>query len=281
MLGFAKRILRLQWPEGVDLTAGVVARARAIESRRSDRLFHDPCAKRFATAAKLNRMGKVRDIASDYFVLRTRFFDDYLLDACAAGCRQVVILAAGLDARAFRLAWGEGVNLFEVDLPGLLSFKERVLAATTARPLCRRVVVPVDLCGAWPAALYSAGFRVEQPTAWLAEGLLMYLTAECNDRLLARIATLSAPGSRLAMEHLNRAYLELSHMRPVHEWLDAVGSPWKSHLDDPCQWLAGHGWRAEVFRPAQVATRYGRPVPGVVRPCLNGAAQCWLVTAMR
>lgn len=274
-----------QLPEGVSLTAVVIARARARESRRPDRLFHDPLSSAFTSAAapasSLCDSGEAQDMGSDYFVLRTRFFDDYVLDACGTGCRQVVILAAGLDARAFRLAWPVGVRVYEVDFPSLLSFKEGVIAAVSAIPTCERVIVPTDLCDDWYAALLSVGFHLEQPTCWLAEGLLMYLTPEHNNGLLARIGPLSAPGSRLALEHINQQYRDLPQMRPAHGWLESIGAPWRSHLDDPCGWLGGHGWQAEVLHPAELARRHGRPIPELVHPAVIGAGRAWLVSAVR
>lgn len=136
-----------------------------------------------------------------HVVIRTRFFDDYLLDAAAAGVRQVVLLAAGLDTRAFRLPWPGGVRVFELDLPEVLTFKAQVLARSGAAPCCGRAVLPVDLRTDWRGALLASGHDLGQPTAWLVEGLLIYLTATEAGRLLADITATSAPGSRLAFEH--------------------------------------------------------------------------------
>jgi methyltransferase (TIGR00027 family) len=86
-------------------------------------------------------------------VIRTRFFDDYLAAATAAGCRQVMLLAAGLDTRAFRLAWPQRTRVFEVDLPDVLAFKETVLATRNAAPRRERITVPADLREDWMAEL--------------------------------------------------------------------------------------------------------------------------------
>ncbi len=172
-------------PQGVGRTAIGVAHVRAEESRRPDRLFHDPYAEAFVAAAP-NTLPTEHEASHDlaawgaewavHATIRTRFFDDYLLAAGAAGCRQVVLLAAGLDTRALRLDWPEGTRVFELDLPDMLTFKERVLADHPSRPApapCERTTVAVDLRADWPAALTGAGFDPSQPTAWLAEGLLI------------------------------------------------------------------------------------------------------------
>jgi methyltransferase (TIGR00027 family) len=210
-----------QVPTGVALTAVGVAAARAAESRRSDPLFDDPFAADFVTAAGVappftdHRPPATQDNGDlwswfvSYVPIRTRFFDDYFRDACAAGCRQVVILAAGLDTRAFRLTWPAGVHLFELDTPEVLAFKEQVLAERDATPACQRVAISTDLRQDWPAAVVQAGFHPGEPTAWLAEGLLMYLTRDECDQLLDRIGQLSAPGSRLAIEYVDQATIQL------------------------------------------------------------------------
>jgi methyltransferase (TIGR00027 family) len=121
----------------------------------------------------------------------------------------VVILAAGLDTRAFRLTWPAGVRLFELDTPEVLTFKEQVLAERDATLACQRVAISTDLRQDWPAAVVQAGFHSGEPTAWLAEGLLMYLTQDECDQLLDRIGQLSAPGSRLAIEYVDQATIQL------------------------------------------------------------------------
>src|SRR5262245_54924437 len=159
---------------GVSRTAVWVASLRAAETRRADKLFDDALAREFVSAAggapETNPVGTV-----DFLAIRTRFYDDRLLAACAEGIRQVVLLAAGFDARAFRLAWPAGVRLFELDLPELFGFKETVLTAGGAIAACARVIVPADLRGNWADALEDAGFDRSARTAWIAEGLFPYL----------------------------------------------------------------------------------------------------------
>lgn len=203
---------------GVGKTAIGVASLRAVESRRPDRLFDDPYAQAFVEAARalvpeLADSGLDGDHRSltgigalfySHVVVRTRFYDEYLLAATAAGCGQVVLLAAGLDTRAFRLSWPKPVRLFELDLPEVLSFKHRVLAGQDAIPGCARATVPVDLREDWSCELLAAGFQPAISTAWLAEGLLIYLSREEAATMLTVMGELSASGSRLSFEHSPR-----------------------------------------------------------------------------
>ncbi|SFC70580.1 SAM-dependent methyltransferase [Streptomyces aidingensis] len=266
---------------GVSRTAVIIAQARAREHARPDRLFTDPLAEPLVEAVGWIPVQAAGRMNEEHFVLRTRFFDDCLRDAAGAGCTQVAVVAAGLDTRAFRLDWPDGTRLFEIDLPGLMAYKEAVLGVQGARPACDRTVVTADLRDDWPDRLTAAGFDPGRPTVWLIEGLMMYLTEDDNDRLLGRIGALSAPGSRLALEHVNRAYTELPDMRAVHERLRRVGASWVSTMEDPVGRLAGHGWRAAVTPQTELARRHGRPVPRLTDPQIVGDARMWLVSAER
>jgi methyltransferase (TIGR00027 family) len=257
---------------GVGETALGMARVRARESRRPDRLFDDPYAEAFLAAspdtlpeepAGGSPLGAVGALFQFNGALRTRFFDDYLLAAAGAGCRQVVLLAAGLDTRAFRLDWPEGVRLFELDLPEVLRFKEQVLGERGIMPRCRRVVLPVDLreggARGWPAALTGAGLDPARPTAWLVEGLLVYLSPEEAGRLLGAVGELSAARSQLAFEFRDDAFLERARAIPG---MRRYTSLWKGGLGpDAPEWLARHGWRARLRDRAAVAASYGRAAP--------------------
>ncbi|MBF9070049.1 SAM-dependent methyltransferase [Streptacidiphilus sp. NEAU-YB345] len=243
--------------------------ARANESKRPDRLFDDPYAAAFVRAAAASAASasvqvprgepsEARRAMSAHLVLRTAFFDDYLLDAVGTGgCTQVVLLAAGLDARAFRLDWPDGVRLFELDLPDTLAFKERVLAAEQAEPRVSRTVLTVDLREDWAAALVAAGFDPGARTAWLIEGLLIYLEAADAAALLKQVGKLSAPGSRLSLNrgrHLQRT-LELSLREPA---MAAATSLWRGGLgEEAAQWLRRHGWLVHEIHEDELADRYG------------------------
>ncbi|HEY3686930.1 MAG TPA: SAM-dependent methyltransferase [Streptosporangiaceae bacterium] len=263
-------------PEGVGRTAIGVAFVRAGESRRPDALFHDPYAWRFVEAQSWRPPESLPDAADvrrrfwttviEGTVVRTRFLDEYAEAATRAGCGQVVILGAGLDARAYRLDWPAGVRLFEVDTADVLGFKDRVLDGEPAR--CARVPVATDLRDDWPAALTAAGFRADEPTAWIAEGLLIYLSDAENDVLMERLGALSAPGSRLGLTLSGRKDGDPVVPRAGAPADGDPGSPtvtvvgmWRSDGPaDPETWLAGHGWDATVYRTGERAEAYGRPM---------------------
>jgi methyltransferase (TIGR00027 family) len=263
---------------GVGKTALGVAMVRARETLRPDRLFADPLAQAFVDAApglvarreadrRAAQAGDARGLVGRSLyqraVIRTRFYDDFLTGAAGEGCDQVVLLAAGLDTRAFRLDWGEEVRLFELDLPDVLAFKARVLSQAGAGARCARTVVPADLRGDWPAELAGAGFAPDARTAWLAEGLMFYLTAAQAGNLLAAVTGLSAAGSQLSFEHSPGAASALINrtqsMPAIHEYAEL----WKGGLgQDAPGWLAGHGWPPRLHSLADVARSYGREFSG-------------------
>lgn len=264
-------------PPGVGRTALGVARLRAAESARPDRLFDDPLATAFAAAAPDD---SEPDAAPDsrpaessgpagipggrlgfHVVIRTRFYDDYLLAAAAAGCRQVVLVAAGLDCRAFRLDWPDGLRLYELDQPDVLDFKETVIGGQGAQPRCQRRAIPVDLRGDWPVRLTEAGFDPARPTAWLVEGLLIYLSADQAARLLTGVGTLSHPGSQLALERGDYAPSLISETRTTARGA-RLAALWQGGLgQDHAAWLGEHGWQAVRHDMGQAAAGYGRPAP--------------------
>jgi methyltransferase (TIGR00027 family) len=199
----------------VGVTATLVAAFRAAATRRAAAVITDPYAEPLVDAVGVEALTRLArgefDITepgqdavfanmTDYFVARTRFFDDFYIDAGRAGIRQAVILASGLDSRAYRLPWPTDGTVYEIDQPAVIEFKTAVLARRGAAPLADRRVVGVDLRHDWPAALIRAGLDPTRPTAWIAEGLLMYLSADARDRLLDNITNLSARGSRFACE---------------------------------------------------------------------------------
>jgi methyltransferase (TIGR00027 family) len=197
----------------VGATATLVAAARALATRRGDPLVNDPFAEPLVRAVGIAAFSRALDgdddiadtegarLLIDVVAVRTRFFDDFLLDAGAAGLRQAVILASGLDSRAYRLPWPAGTTVFEIDQAGVIAFKSRVLAAHGASPAAGHRTVGVDLRDDWAAALRDHGFDSGAPTAWIAEGLLIYLPPEAQDRLFNTITALSPPGSRIATEY--------------------------------------------------------------------------------
>lgn len=202
----------------VGATATMVAAARAMASAADDPLIDDPWAAPLVRAVGLDFFTKMLDgdldlsqipnssperlrAMIDAMASRTKFFDDHCIDSTAAGIRQVVILASGLDSRAYRLPWPTGTVVYELDQPQVIEFKSATLAEAGARPTAQRRAIPIDLREDWPSALRAAGFDPSAPAAWLAEGLLIYLPPDAQDRLFDQITALSAPGSTLATEY--------------------------------------------------------------------------------
>ncbi|WP_439661612.1 SAM-dependent methyltransferase [Lentzea sp. HUAS TT2] len=273
-----KRVLQ-RTPVGVARTAVLIAAARANEQGHLRRLFDDPLAAVLVEAAgSASDLNGVRTLAGDHFVLRTRYFDDELL---ASASPQVVLMAAGLDTRAFRLQWPPGTTLFELDLPELVEFKEDALRDRLAQPTCDRVVVPCDLRDDWATALIRAGFDPKRPTAWLLEGLFMFLPPDAGEQIMYWVSAMSASGSTLALEHVNHAFRELPQMKAVHQRFDALDARWQSDVEDPVEWLGGYGWDATVTHQVDLAARHDRPVPAITDPLKVGDARIWLASAVR
>ncbi|WP_167161817.1 MULTISPECIES: class I SAM-dependent methyltransferase [Streptomyces] len=249
-------------------TAVGVARVRALESERENALFRDPLARAFATAGGLwpassplpaDEAARRRRLAVAFsIVIRTKFLDDLLQQAAASGVRQVVLLGAGMDSRAFRMDWPDGTRLFEVDTAAPLAFKTSVLRQERAVARCERITVAVDLREDWPGALAAAGHDPTAPTVWIAEGLLIYLPEDAVELLLARIGAQSAAGSRLGLTLGSRGVIERFGADATP---GSAASMWVSEMpDDPVAWLAEHGWDASSHTLRERAAAYGRPI---------------------
>jgi methyltransferase (TIGR00027 family) len=259
----------------VGSTAVMVAAARARETESADPLIVDPFARVLVDGAGtgmwetfIDESVTERIKAADpeaaaifenmlgYQAVRTHFFDAFFTDAANSGIRQVVILASGLDARAYRLKWPAGTVVFEIDQPKVLEYKSQTLATHGATATATLREVAIDLRQDWPTALRAAGFDPTAPTAWLAEGLLMYLPAEAQDTLFTEITALSAPGSRVSAEaigHRDEERREQMRMR-WEKMADEIGLERPvdisdltyndSHRADLTEWLGAHGWIA-------------------------------------
>ena len=244
----------------VALTAQFTAKARAIESQRADALFHDPWADLFAGRAGNAWLARQQ---SEYpglpLILRTRFFDDFFAERMRdASLRQVVLLAAGYDTRAYRLAWLEGTRLYEIDQPAALARKEALLQQQGASPRCERIALDANLASDWSAPLLAAGFTPERLSIWLLEGLLMYLTQTEAENVVNTITRLAPQDSRIGLDLLNTATLISPWTQERIARLAQREMPWQFGIDDPRAWLAPLQWDAQVSTPEEVGRRLER-----------------------
>jgi methyltransferase (TIGR00027 family) len=286
--------------ESVGATALGVAAARAAETESENPLISDPFARVFLNAAgdgmwnwfaapdlpaeiaeaepdlKPRMQGMV-----DYMAARTSFFDQFFLDAVRSGMHQVVILAAGLDSRAWRLPWPDGpdgITVYELDQPRVLEFKSSTLRESGAQPTCKLVHVPVDLRHDWPAALRQAGFDASAPSAWSAEGLLPFLPAVAQELLFERVHAMSASGSRIAVEAPGPDFLDedarakqretmqrvrdlMAKLEPERDIPDVQDLWYLEEREDVDAWLRRHGWDVTVTPAEQLMARYDRRPP--------------------
>lgn len=242
--------------KGVAFTGQMSAAMRAAENARPDRYIKDEHSALLVGEAP-PLMEKIIE-RSPFFpfaqpILRTPVGDGTILKAAGAGVRQVVLLAAGMDTRAFRLALPFDTTVFELDLPEVFEFKDPALAAAGVTPVCDRRVVTADLKGDWTTPLKAAGLRPGRPVAWVIEGIFGYLEQEENDRLLDTLGAMSPAGSMLTFDALHPNFNTAPEMAPMRAGFD--GQPYRLHvaLEDPVSWLDGHGWRAEAYREADLA----------------------------
>jgi methyltransferase (TIGR00027 family) len=274
----------------VGATATMVAATRALASAEPNPIINDPFAAPLVRAVGLNFFVRLvngdivasqthdqavqaeRDLQleTDSIAVRTRFFDDFFLNASRDGVRQAVILAAGLDARPYRLSWPSGSVVYEVDQPKVIEFKSAVMSALSAAPAADRRTVSIDLREDWPAALRRSGFDDTQPTAWSAEGLLMYLPPDAQDRLFDNITALSAPGSRLATEyHGNDSGPTMSERAAQFNkrWatlgcdIDLSGLFFDGERSNVAEYLNDRGWQVSTRPRRDLFADYGRVFP--------------------
>jgi len=217
---------------------------------------------------------------------RTRFWDDFVVAAVEEGILQVVMVAAGMDTRAFRLPIRANATVVELDEEQVLADKQTVLDREHVVPRCRRIVVPVNLATkGWPEVLISQGFDSASRAVFVAEGLSMYLDADENARLLDQLAAFAAPGSRLGIDMVSHDYLENPAVAPYFELARARGVYWRFGTNYPASFLAEHGWKAAVTDIFVVGRRFGRWPPHGVSETVSARAEglgtAYFVTAER
>lgn len=252
----------------VGATATLVAAARAAASRQIDPIISDPFAAPLVRAAGVELFArlaggevKFADIGSgwlpDFFGVRTRFFDRYFLASLSTGIRQAVIVASGLDSRAYRLTWPTGTVVYEVDQPEVIAFKDSTLSALGVKPAAELRTVGADLRYDWPNALQQKGFDNAKPTAWMLEGLMIgYLPGEAQNHMLDRISALSAQGSQMIADHLP------AKSGSVGSIIASLADQWRQHgfdvdfnhltyphdQNDTEGYLQALGWHTTAYR---------------------------------
>jgi methyltransferase (TIGR00027 family) len=270
----------------VGATATMVAAGRAMVTKAPDGLIKDPFAEPLVRAVGVDFFTKMMEgelgpeafenitpervqAMIDGMGVRTKYFDEYFAAASDSGVRQVVILASGLDARAYRLPWPDGTVIYEVDQPQVIEFKTTALTDLGAEPTATRRTVAIDLRGDWAAALTDAGLDTSQPTAWLAEGLLIYLPPEAQDRLFDNITALSAPGSTVATEFVpgivdfdvEKASEMAGRFRDHGVDIDMGSLVYSGARNHVVDYLRDKGWHAEGVTRTELFRQHGLRVP--------------------
>ncbi|MEZ0050688.1 methyltransferase (TIGR00027 family) [Mycobacterium sp. MAA66] len=273
----------------VGATATLVAAGRAIASTAPHGLINDPFAAPLVRAVGIDAFTKMVDgeltletIESfapdaaeraraniDEMAVRTKFFDDFFVTSTDGGIRQAVILASGLDARAYRLPWPAGTVVYEIDQPEVIAFKTQTLTELGAAPTTDRRTVSIDLREDWVTALKDNGFDPSAPTAWIAEGLLIYLPPEAQDKLFDNIDDLSAPGSTLATEFVpglkdfdpDKARAAAAGFSQIGLNIDMPSLIYHGERHSATDYLADKGWQMTGIARSDLFARYGLAVP--------------------
>ncbi len=273
----------------VGVTATMVAAARALATVEPDPIINDPYAAPLVRAVGIDFFTTMVDgdiaastagqsaeaadgvrLMTDAMAVRTKFFEDFFTDASGSGIDQAVILAAGLDSRPYRLPWSAGTVVYELDQPRVVEFKTTTMAALGAEPTAERRVVAIDLRDDWPTALRQAGFDPDRPSAWSAEGLLMYLPPEAQDRLFDNITALSAPGSRVATEFHGGDFGATLGERAkaiMGQWggsgldLDLGQLFYEGARNNVVDYLLARGWQVNTRNRPDLFADYGRRFP--------------------
>ncbi len=262
----------------VGQTALFVATARALEAQKPSPAAVDPLAEVFCRAIGgdwadvLDGAAPDHQLKTDFgehFVnfqaLRTKYFDTYFQAAAADGVRQIVLLAAGLDSRGYRLDWPGGTVVYELDQPQVLEFKRDALARHGDVPTADRREIAVDLRDDWPRALIDNGFDTSRPSAWIVEGLLIYLPAVSQQQVFLGIDALSAPGSHAGIEESipmePDVYQNKKGEKRVFgndQFYDLV---YNEQVQPAAEWFGARGWRGGTTRLADYLHSHGRPLP--------------------
>jgi methyltransferase (TIGR00027 family) len=263
-------------------TAYWTAAVRAREHARPDRLFNDPWAEALAGEVGAAWIAGRSPESVLPILLRTRYFDDFLQRISQENTiPQIVLVAAGLDTRAFRLDWPANTRIFEMDQPAVLEYKQQVLLSMEAQPTCERHTISADLTQPWENTLFEAGFDPQKPCAWLLEGFLFYLPNENITYILEETINLSTSGSWMGFDVMNSITLTSPLTRSWVEMQAKNGAPFIGTLDDPQEFLAARGWQSNLTQAGAPDANYGRWTFPIIPTNMPNMPHNWFVTAQK
>lgn len=253
----------------VPFTARLMAAMRAKETERTDRLFNDPFAHCLAGKEAVTFVDqKIKEQDRAYVAVRTHFFDDFLLSQ-SKKANQIVILASGMDTRAYRLPWSSETKIYELDQAQVMEAKKAILANAT--PKSQHYAISADLTQPWSHLLLEQGYQPTLPSIWLLEGLLMYLTESQVRQLLETISQLTPVDSYLGLDLVNVKSIEYEPYKGY----------FRSGFDVPEELLAEYGWFAKVIQPGDEGAHFGRYTDKLPPRDLMGVERVFLVKAYK
>ena len=263
-------------------TARWTAAIRAKETERQNALIKDRWAAALAGEQGMAWIEERTEESVLPILLRTRYFDDFLQHTTIENnLSQIVLMAAGMDTRAYRLSWPEKTRLYELDQAAVLQDKGEILRSVHAVPTCKRVSIEVDLSGSWEGKLIQAGFDPEEPSCWLLEGFLFYLPDTAISTVFHKINHLTASGSWMGFDIINSITLTHPLTRQWIEMQAKSGAPWLGTMEDPIGYLAGLGWSASLTQAGQEDAHHGRwPFP-TLPTLMPDVPHNWFVTAVK
>ncbi|PKU22088.1 class I SAM-dependent methyltransferase [Telmatospirillum siberiense] len=268
--------------ETVSYTAQWTAAARAVESERGEAaLFRDDFARYLAEPKGFELLEKYKGSGvAEYVAIRTKYVDDAIERFLEkTGIRQIVLVASGMDSRAYRLPWPDDAVLYEVDHASLFDVKSSRLEKLSVPRRVRTVEVGVDLAGDWLPALEASGYRSDEKTLWVAEGLLFFLTEVQAHGLLSTLARASSPGSRLITDMTSATLLRHPITQSFLNSLRNDGTPWLFGSDDPPAFLQSAGWTlTDLSQPGEPGAGEGRWSYPVLPRNVPGVPRNWLIT---
>lgn len=245
------------FPQGVSNTALITAAARAVGNNQDSPLVIDPYSELLAGEDGKKLLQEFGELFALLETIRTKFFDDAVLEAVKSGKKQVVDLGAGLDTRPYRMDLPKDLLWFEVDYAPILEYKRKILA--NSKPAVVPIDIHQDVTKLSLQDLVSKGFDPSKQSVWVAEGLIAYLTGEQAEQLLDLISAASKSGSELIFNCPNKATMQFSDATKKRiEFMNRLDAKWVfSGWDRPAEMLSKHGFDSEVVFLGHKKAHYG------------------------